>query len=112
MSDFHGGYFVQTVDAAVLEPIRRVMRDYLFRETKEAHLYEIAIATRRGAPVLHLAVRGQDADGKGYCIFHQKHARLGADIARAARANVFAYHYENQSGSEGVTTFDANGKQV
>ena len=112
MSVFHGGFWVERVDAHAIEPIRRAVRDYLFANVKEAHEHSLAFTTRRGAPVLHVAVRGRDADGKGYGLFHAKHAALGGLVARAAQARVHAYHYEDQAGSEGVTTFDAIGAAV
>jgi hypothetical protein len=112
MSDFHGGFFIEKVDGSLLEPVRRAMRDYLFRETKHGHRYAIAFTARRGAPVMRVAVRNEDADGRGEALFHERHGRLGADIARACGATVHAYFYENQAGSEGVTTFGPDGAEL
>ena len=110
MSTFHGGYLVTRIDPNVQELARRAVADDL--EAKGIPLEELrlAFATRLGSPWLLVALRGGPADGKGACFFHYEHLDLGGAIARAVGAPVIAYAYENQTGFEATSSFDASGK--
>lgn len=111
MSEFHGGFLVRSVDAAVAEPIRLALAAGLRARRIDPERNYLTFAAIGGCPVMHVAVRGQVADGKDYAFFHQQHSELGAAVARAAGADVWAYHYENQSGSESVRAFAADGTE-
>lgn len=110
MSTFHGGYLVTRIDPNVQELARRAVADDL--EAKGIPLEELrlAFATCLGSPWLLVALRGGPADGKGACFFHYEHLDLGGAIARAVGAPVVAYAYENQTGFEATSSFDASGK--
>lgn len=110
MSDFHGGFFVRSLDAAVAEPIRQAVADALRTRGIDLERNALTFAARRGCPVMHVAIRGAVADGKDYAFFHLKHAAIGGDIARVIGCDVWAYHYENQSGSESVHSFGPDGR--
>ncbi len=109
VSDFHGGFFVRSLDAVVAEPIRRVLADALRTRGHDLERNALTFAALRSCPVMHVAVRGAVADGKDYAFFHSRHAALGGELARAIGCEVWAYHYENQSGSESVHAFAADG---
>ena len=111
MSDFHGGFFVRSIDAAVAEPIRLALATALRARRIEPERNSLTFAVMRGCPVMHVAVRGPVADGKDYAFFHLTHSDLGAEVARAAGVEVWAYHYENQSGSESVRAFGPDGRE-
>jgi hypothetical protein len=110
MSTFHGGYLLTRLDPNVQELVRRAVADYL--ETARVPLggLRLAFATRLGSPWLLVALRGGPADGKGACSFHYEHLALGGAIARALGAPVVAYAYENQTGFEATSSFDASGR--
>jgi len=111
MSDFHGGFFVRSVDAVIAEPIRIALATALRARRIDPEGNTLTFAVTSGCPVMHVAVRGPIADGKDYAFFHHKHSDLGAEVARAAGVEVWAYHYENQSGSESVRAFGADGRE-
>lgn len=111
MSDFHGGFFVRSTDAVVAEPIRLALIEGLRERGIDLVGNTLTFAVRRGCPVMHVAVRGLVGDGKDYAFFHHRHSDLGADVARAAGVEVWAYHYENQAGSESVRAFRADGSE-
>ncbi len=109
MSEFHGGFFVRSLDAVVAEPIRQVVAQALRARGIDLERNAVTFAVLRRCPVMHVAVRGAAADGKDYAFFHLEHAAMGGDIARAIGCDVWAYHYENQSGSESVHEFGPDG---
>ena len=100
MSDFHGGFFVRSVDALVVEQIRVALATALRERRIEPESNSFTLAVKHGCPVIHIAVRGPVADGKDDAFFHYKQSDLGAEVAHAAGVEVWAYHYENQSGSD------------
>ncbi|MDI1431986.1 hypothetical protein [Polyangium sorediatum] len=112
MSEFHGGFFVRSVDAGVAEPIRKALASALTARRVDLERNHLTFAARRGCPVMHVAVRGAVADGKDYAFFHEQNADLGADVARAAGVEVWAYHYENQVGTESVRAFGPDGTKL
>ncbi|MCU0675586.1 MAG: hypothetical protein MUE69_22685 [Myxococcota bacterium] len=110
MSTFHGGYLVTRIDPNVQELARRPVAEYLRAAGIPLDDLRLAFATRRGSPWLLVALRGGPADGKGGCFFHYEHLDLGGAIARALGAPVVAYAYENQTGFEATSSFDASGR--
>lgn len=109
MSDFHGGFFVRAVEAQIAEPIRDALATALRARGIDVTRNYLTFTARSGCPVMHVAVHGEAADGKDQAFFHHTHAELGADVARAAGVEVWAYHYENQVGSESVHAFGPDG---
>lgn len=91
------------------EPVRRALAERLRALGVDPQGHAVTFATRAGSPVVHVAVRGPVADGKDYAYFHREHGDLGADVARAAGAVVWAYAYENRVGTEGVSRFEPDG---
>ncbi len=111
MSQFHGGYIIMRADPDVVEPVRRAAKRYLRRAGCDLEDHRLTFAARAGYSILHVAVRGGEADGKGYCFFHREHAALGGHLAKALQEPVYAYSYEDQVGTESVARFDERGKQ-
>jgi hypothetical protein len=111
MSEFHGGFLIPLPVGDIESALIAAVRAYLIERRIEPRGLQLAFATRKGCPVVHVAVRGGLADGKGYATFHHQHRALGAAIARAASRKVWAYSYENQSGSEGIARFAADGSR-
>lgn len=70
MSDFHGGFFVRSLDAVIAEPIRLALATALRARRIEPEGNTLTFAVTRGCPVMHVAVRGPVADGKDYAFFH------------------------------------------
>jgi uncharacterized small protein (TIGR04563 family) len=112
MSEFHGGFLVRSDAVTKAELIRRALAAALTRRQITLAGNSVTFATRRDSPVFHVAVRGTVADGKDYAFFHEQNAELGAEVARAAGTDVWAYHYENQVGSESVRAFGADGTLI
>jgi uncharacterized small protein (TIGR04563 family) len=110
MSEFHGGFYLSRVDGDVQAPVLAAMRAHLTGIALSSHA--LAFATRKGAPIMHCALRGPVADGKDCCFFHMNNEALGAELARAIGAVVWSYYYENQTGSEGIVRYEADGREA
>ena len=100
MSEFHGGFFLLRVDAAIQQPVIDATRQYLVLQRLPVEPYRLTFATERGCPVMHVSVRGDNADDPGAYVWHTQHAELGGSLARAIGQPVWAYCYENRSGYE------------
>lgn len=112
MSEFHGGFLVRSDAVTKAELIRRALATGLTRRKLTLAGNRVSFATRRDSPVFHVAVRGAVADGKDSAFFHERNADLGAEVARAAGTDVWAYHHENQVGSESVRAYGADGTLI
>jgi hypothetical protein len=109
MSEFHGGFFLHRVDAGLQQPVIEATRSYFFQKKLPIEQHHLTFATQRGCPVMHVAVRGGDAEDRGYFVWHSENAALGGLIARAIEQPVWAYCYENQTGYEMVWRFSKDG---
>lgn len=109
MSEFHGGYFVVRTDPEIVEAIYERAKAYV-ATARGAAPQRVCFAWRPGSPVVHVALRGGDADGKGYAYWHEEHCDLGGHFARALKCEVWAYAYENQVGSEMTAHFNHEGR--
>jgi len=112
MSHWHGGFWIPRAGSEIVEPVHNTVVAYFKKRRLEAGEMKVTFTTRAGVPVVHVAVRGGDADGKGYNLWNHEHAVLGGDLAKALRSPVWAYAYEDQTGNESVRHFDSGGKEL
>src|SRR5262245_8676248 len=109
MTSFHGGYLVRALDPAVAEPIRVALADGLRRLRADPAQHRLTFAIWDECPVMRVAIHGPVADGKDHAFFHCDQAWLGAEVARATRADVWVYHFENRGYTESVHRFRPDG---
>lgn len=109
MPDFHGGFFVRSLDPQLAEPVRRALAAGLRACDIDARKLHVSFAAIRDCPVIHVAIRNHLVDPRDEAAFHREHLALGADVARAAAADVWAYHCDAQVGSELLQHFAADG---
>lgn len=112
MSDFEGGFVIARVDDSVAEIVYRVVRDYLVRIDEEPAGRALVYATARDSKALWLQVTGGPSDGKGRMFWHDQHAALAGELAKALSCATWAWGREDQVGSELVVAFDASGRET
>nr|MBA3820859.1 hypothetical protein [Deltaproteobacteria bacterium] len=109
MAEFHAGFFVRSLDPECAEPVRVALAAGLRGRAVDLRKLHVSFAAVRACPVMHVAIRDHLADPKEEAELHRRHASLGSELARAALADVWAYHCESQTGSEHVQHFAIDG---
>ena len=94
MSDFHGGFFVRSLDATVAERIRLALATALRARRIELEGHTVAFAVAPRCPLMHVADVGCSpmASLRG---LSPEHSDLGADVARAAGVEAWAITRES-----------------
>lgn len=110
MSDFDGGIVVARTD--VDATAYRVVRDYLTNIGESHDGRTLVYTTGRGMKALWIAIVGGPSDGKGRMFWHQNHAALAGELAKALRSEAWAWGREDQVGTEFVVAFDATGRKT
>ncbi|MBA3396036.1 MAG: hypothetical protein H0T89_25630 [Deltaproteobacteria bacterium] len=109
MSNFHGGFFVRSLDPQLAEPVRRALAAGLRACDVDTRKLHVSFAAIRDCPVIHVAIRNHLVDPRDEAAFHREHLVLGADVARAAATDVWAYYCDAQAGRETLQHFGADG---
>ncbi|MDQ3364335.1 MAG: hypothetical protein M3680_02770 [Myxococcota bacterium] len=109
MAEFHAGFFVRSLAPACADPVRVALAAGLRARAVDPRKLHVSFAAVRACPVMHVTIRNHVGDPKEAAELHHRHFALGAELARAALAEVWAYHCESQFGSEQVQHFAIDG---